>query len=141
MAAAVSPGLRLATVTAAVVLLATGTFSPAAAQVEITLHGGVHAARLDRPERVIEQPARFISLQSDPGEAMALGIRLAGPVTTRFGWDAGMVWSRNRSFSGSFGGVTRRISRPIRSSLVPPLSSWSLRRREDWASAWAPGRH
>ena len=135
MAVAVSPRVRLAAGTAAIVMLVTGRISPAAAQVEITLHGGVHAARLDRPEREFEQPARFLSLQSAPGEAMALGIRLAAPVSARFGWDAGMVWSRNRSFSGSFGVDTRPdfenhtffASATAQLMLTPPTGKVGLR--------------
>jgi hypothetical protein len=135
MAVAVSPRGRIAAVACGVVLLITGRIASAAAQVEITLHGGVHAARLGRPERVLVQPARFISLQSDRGEATALGIRLGGPVTTRFGWDAGMVWSRNRSASGSFGGGTPPdfdnhtlfASATAQAMLIPPTGRLGLR--------------
>jgi hypothetical protein len=84
-----------------VAVLALAAPSPARAQLELTAHGGIDAARLERPERVIEQPARTISLQSAPGEATALGLRLSAPFARRWGWDAGLVWSRNRSFQGS----------------------------------------
>jgi hypothetical protein len=80
-----------------------GGASDARAQLEITVHGGIDAARLDRPERALDQPARGISLQSAPGEATALGLRLSGPVAPRWGWDAGLVWSRNRSALGTVG--------------------------------------
>jgi hypothetical protein len=73
------------------------------AQLEITAHGGVDAARLDRPERALVQPARGISLQSAPGEARALGLRASGVVAPRWRWDGGMVWSRNRSALGTVG--------------------------------------
>lgn len=75
----------------------------AAQNVEITVHGGVHAARLDRPERALEQPARDVSLQSAPGEATALGLRVTSPLSGRWLWDAGLVWSRNRSALGTVG--------------------------------------
>ena len=74
--------------------------TPAAVQaqgVELTLHGGFHAVGLDRPERTLEQPGRDISIQSAPGEATALGLRLSTPLSGRWLWDAGLVWSRNRS--------------------------------------------
>lgn len=74
-----------------------------AQSVEITVLGGVHAARLDRPERVLEQPARDVSLQSAPGEATALGLRVTSPLSGRWLWDAGLVWSRNRSARGTVG--------------------------------------
>jgi hypothetical protein len=75
----------------------------AQAQVEITVHAGIDAARLDRPERALEQPARDVSLQSAPGEATAIGLRLGSPVATHWRWDAGLVWSRNRSALGTVG--------------------------------------
>jgi hypothetical protein len=135
MAVAVSSRGRIAAAASGVALLLAASSSPAAAQVEITLHGGVDVARLGRPERTLEQPARFISLQSGPGEAMALGARLAGPVAKRFGWDAGMVWSRNRSASGSFGGGptpdfethTLFASATAQAALTPPAGRVLLR--------------
>jgi hypothetical protein len=74
-----------------------------AQRVELTIHGGFHAARLNRPERTLDQPARGISLQSAPGEATALGLRLSTPLSGRWLWDAGLVWSRNRSALGTVG--------------------------------------
>jgi hypothetical protein len=120
---------------AALVLLLLARVSPAAAQLEITLHGGLDAARLDRPERVLVQPARFVSLQSAPGEAMAVGVRLGSPVASRFGWDAGLVWSRNESASGSFGGgrapdfETHTIfaSATAQAMVTPPTARLGLR--------------
>jgi hypothetical protein len=81
-----------------------GLHTPAAhAQVEITIHGGIDAARLDRPERRLVRPATGDSLESAPGEATALGLRLSGPFARRWAWDAGLVWSRNRSALGDVG--------------------------------------
>ena len=73
------------------------------AQLEISVQGGVDAARLDRPERTLLQPARGISLQSAPGEARALGLRASGVIAPRWRWDGGLVWSRNRSALGTVG--------------------------------------
>lgn len=73
------------------------------AQVELTIEGGVHAARLDRPERALEQPARGMSLQGAPGEATTLGLRFSGPLHGRWYLDGGLAWSRNRSAQGTVG--------------------------------------
>ena len=74
-----------------------------AQHVELTVHGGFHAAGLDRPERVLEQPGRDLGIQSAPGEATAFGLRLSAPLAGRWLWDAGLVWSRNRSVLGGVG--------------------------------------
>jgi hypothetical protein len=55
-------------VLAALVLLATNLAAPLEAQVSVLVHGGVHAARLDRPERVLVQPAHGIAVESSAGE-------------------------------------------------------------------------
>jgi hypothetical protein len=84
-------------------ILAGWPLAAAAQHVELIMQGGFHAARLGRPERALEQPAHDISLQSAPGEATALGVRLSTPIDGRWLWDAGLVWSRNRSALGSVG--------------------------------------
>jgi hypothetical protein len=70
-------------------LLLLALVTAAHAQLEITAHGGVDAARLDRPERALVQPARGISPHSAPGEARALGLRASGVVAPRWRWDGG----------------------------------------------------
>ncbi len=86
-------------------LVSVATFPDAARaqRVEITVYGGVHAARLDRPERALEQPGRGVSLQSAPGEATAFGLGITAPLSGPWLWDAGLVWSRNRSALGTVG--------------------------------------
>lgn len=108
--------------------------SRADAQLELTLHGGIDAARLDRPERSLEQPARGISLLSAPGEATALGLRAGAPMARRWRWDAGLVWSRNRSAIGAFGPAappfetrTLFVSTSIQAQLTPPDTRFGLR--------------
>ncbi len=49
---------------------------PAAAQVVVSVQGGVHAARLDRPERVLVQPGQGIAIEGAKGEATTFGLRL-----------------------------------------------------------------
>jgi hypothetical protein len=87
----------------AATLLALTVFPAQAQRVELTVQGGFHAARLNRPERTLDQPARGISLQTAPGEATALGLRVSTPLSGRWLWDAGLVWSRNRSALGMVG--------------------------------------
>jgi hypothetical protein len=62
-----------------------------AQQFELTLQGGIHAARLERPERI----------GSAPGEATTLGLRVGRRLSAHWGFDAGAAWSRNRSYPGS----------------------------------------
>jgi len=70
-------------------LLLLAVTPPARAQLEIAVQGGVDAARLDRPERALVQPARGVSLLSAPGEARAVGLRASGTVAPRWRWDGG----------------------------------------------------
>jgi hypothetical protein len=86
------------------VVLITAVVAPdCVAQVEVTIEGGVHAARLDRPERALEEPARGVSLQGAAGEATTFGLRLNGPIRGRLYLDGGVAWSRNTSAQGSVG--------------------------------------
>jgi hypothetical protein len=101
--------------------------------VELTIHGGFHAVGLDRPERALEQPGRDVSIQSAPGEATALGLRLSTPLSGRWLWDAGLVWSRNRSVLGAVGRTapafethTMFTSTTVRARLTPALGRFGL---------------
>jgi len=73
---------------------------PAAAQVTVTLQGGVHAARLDRPERAVVDPIRGLGLEGAKGEATTLGLRAGGWLSNRWGIEGGLAWSRNHSWNG-----------------------------------------
>ena len=73
---------------------------PAAAQVLISVHGGVHAARLDRPERAVLVPGAGIALEGGKGEATTFGVRVGGWLSDRWGIDAGMAVSNNHSWNG-----------------------------------------
>ncbi|HEY8256700.1 MAG TPA: hypothetical protein VIG08_03525 [Gemmatimonadales bacterium] len=125
---------RLLSVSISIVLLWT-TLAPsrAAAQLGITLQGGIHAARLNRPERRLDQPARSIFLEGAAGEATTFGLRAGTWWSERLGLDAGVAWSRNRSFQGGFGSVapdfenhTIFTSATIRARLTGPHSPIGL---------------
>ena len=106
---------------------------PAAAQVSVSVQGGVHAARIDRPERVLQQPARGTWIEGAAGEATAFGLRVGAWFSNRWGLDGGLAWSRNRSWQGSVGGTppdfqTHTIfsSATVRAQLTAPDSRWGL---------------
>lgn len=80
-------------------LLATPLVS-AAAQVEISVQGGIHAARLDRPERTLIQSGE-IAIEGAKGEASTFGLRLGKWLSNRWSVDGGFALSRNRSWRGS----------------------------------------
>jgi hypothetical protein len=73
----------------------------AAAQVEISVQGGIHAARLDRPERAIIDPSDGTSIEGARGEASTFGLRVGKWLSNRWGVDGGLALSRNRSWQGS----------------------------------------
>lgn len=75
-------------------------FIPAVAQVVVSVHGGVHAARLDRPERAVLVPGAGIALQGGKGEATTFGVRVGGWLSNRLGIDAGIAVSNNHSWNG-----------------------------------------
>ena len=105
----------------------------AAAQVSVSVQGGVHAARIDRPERVLQQPGQRTWIEGAAGEATTFGLRFSTWLSTRWGLDGGVAWSRNRSWQGSVGGAppdfqTHTIfsSATVRARLSAPDSRWGL---------------
>ena len=98
------PGLlpsiaRVLRVPPGLLLLAT-PLATATAQITVTVQGGVHAARLDRPERAVVDPGQGIALQGAQGEATTLGLRVGGWLSDRWGVEGGLAVSRNRSWNG-----------------------------------------
>jgi hypothetical protein len=81
-------------------LLLAAPLVSAAAQVEISVQGGIHAARLDRPERALIQ-AGEIAIEGAKGEATTLGLRLGKWLSNHWGVHGGLALSRNRSWQGS----------------------------------------
>jgi hypothetical protein len=82
-------------------LLVAAPLVPAAAQVEISVQGGIHAARLDRPERTVIDPGDGVAIEGAKGEATTAGLRLGKWLSNRWGVDGGFALSRNRSWQGS----------------------------------------
>jgi hypothetical protein len=72
----------------------------ALSQVGLIVQGGIHSSRLDRPERIYAAGGSF-DLQGAEGEASTLGLRGERWLSARIGIDAGVAWSRNRSWQGS----------------------------------------
>ena len=108
---------------------------PAFAQVVISIHGGVHAARLDRPERAVLVPGAGIALEGGKGEATTFGMRVSGWLSNRWGIDGGLAVSNNHSWDGGapFGLMveefqTRTVfaSATVRARLTPPKSGLGL---------------
>jgi hypothetical protein len=69
-----------------------------AQQYDVTFHGGIHAARLERPERSFGTGP--VAMVNASGEAATVGLRLGRWVTRHWGIDAGVEWSRNHSWQG-----------------------------------------
>lgn len=117
-------------------LLLVPPLNAAIAQVAISLQGEVHAARLDRPERVVVGP--FRAQQGSAGEASTVGLRAVKWLSTRWGIDGGLALSTNRSWSGSVGFApessevpgfqTRTLfsSATLRARITTPAARWWL---------------
>jgi hypothetical protein len=123
------------TLFASVLVLLSIPVHHAAAQVLISVQGGVHAARLDRPERAVVVPGAGIALEGGKGEATTFGIRIGGWLSERWGFDGGIAVSNNHSWNGGapFGLMveefeTRMVftSATIRARLTSPLSGLGL---------------
>ncbi len=124
---------RFRRVGASSLLLLALSIAPATAQVMISVQGGVHAARMNRPERAVLGPGGGITQQGGQGEASALGLRIGHWLSDRWGVEGGVVRSRNRAWNGSTAfGVedfqTRIIftSATFQARLTAPQSRWGL---------------
>jgi hypothetical protein len=98
---------------------------PATAQVFVSVHGGVHAARMDRPEREWVDPAQRFALEGAQGEASAFGLRVGGWLSDRWGVDGGVALSRNSSWQG--GGSVDALPEEFETQLL--FTSAALRLR------------
>lgn len=119
--------------TAFTLLLIAISAIPTVAQVTVSLQTGVHAARLDRPERMLLQPARDIAIEGARGEARTFGLRVSAPMSGRWSLDGGLAWSSNKSWQGGFGSVRPKFetqtiisSVAARARLTPAGARWGL---------------
>lgn len=71
-----------------------------AAQWTVTAQAGVHADRLDPPQRLLTEGSSA-SMFSTEGEAPSIGMRVSNWVHPHFGVDAGLAISQNRSWQGA----------------------------------------
>jgi hypothetical protein len=83
--------------TLAVLLSAT----PAAAQVEITVHGGLHTDLGPGVGHGLERPERPRGARRLAGEATTAGTRVAVGLSPRWQLDGGVAWSRSSTWEGA----------------------------------------
>jgi hypothetical protein len=74
---------------------------PAAAQVEVTVHGGVHLDVSSAGGHGLERAERPPGARSLPGEATTAGTRLAVDLSRRWQLDGGVAWSRSSTWEGA----------------------------------------
>ena len=79
---------------------------PAAAQVEVTVHGGLHLGGPAGYRAGLEQPARTPGPSRLLGEATTAGARLGVGLSDRWQLDGGLAWSRSSNWEGA-------VSRPL----------------------------
>lgn len=87
-------------------LLFSLTAIPAAAQIEVTVHGGLHLGTPGGPRQSLEQPARSVGNSRLLGEATSAGARLGVGLSERWQVDGGVAWSRSSNWEGA-------VSRPL----------------------------
>jgi hypothetical protein len=76
---------------------------PAAAQVELTLHGGIHTGGAGGARQGLESPKRATGHSRLLGEATTAGARLGVCLSERWQLDGGVAWSRNSNWEGAVG--------------------------------------
>ncbi len=79
---------------------------PAAAQVEVTIHGGIHLGGATGYRAGLEQEARSPGPGRLLGEATTAGARLGVGLSDRWQLDGGLAWSRSSNWEGA-------VSRPL----------------------------
>ena len=105
---------------------------PAAAQVELTVHGGLHAAGAG-PRHAREQPTRAAGSSRLLGEATTTGARLGFGLSERWHLDGGVAWSRSSNWEGavsralpSFEAQTLFLSSTVQGWLTQPDSRFGV---------------
>ena len=79
---------------------------PAAAQVEVTVHGGLHADLAGSPRSGLEQTERPRGERRWVGEATSAGTSVAVGLSDALHLDVGVAWSRNSNWEAA---VSRTI--------------------------------
>lgn len=100
---------------------------PAAAQVEVTVHGGLHMDVAGAGRHALEQPERPSGARRLPGEATTAGARIAVDLSRSWQVDGGVAWSRSSNWEGavsrtvaSFEAQTLFLSGTLRGWLTEP---------------------
>jgi hypothetical protein len=102
---------------------------PAAAQVELTFHGGLHMGGAAGARHALEQAARATGSSRLLGEATTAGARLGVGLSERWQLDGGVAWSRSSNWEGavsrtlpSFEAQTLFLSSTVQGWLTQPES-------------------
>ena len=110
-------------------LLFSLTAMPAAAQVELTFHGGLHMGGAGGGRHALEQPARATASGRLLGEATTAGARLGIDLSEGWQLDGGVAWSRSSNWEGavsrtlpSFEAQTLFLSSTVQGWLTQPGS-------------------
>ena len=113
--------------------------TPAAAQVEVTVHGGLHLDLAGGPRSGLEQTERPRGARRWAGEATTAGTRVAVGLSRGWQLDGGVAWSRNSNWEGA---VSRTIpSFEARAMFISStVQGWltSLTRASPWWPVWGP---
>jgi hypothetical protein len=114
-------------------LLLSLTAIPAAAQVELTFHGGLHMGGAGGMRRELDQPTRVAGHSRLLGEATTAGARLGIGLSERWQWDGGVAWSRSSNWEGavsrtlpSFEAQTLFLSSTVQGWLTQPGSRFGV---------------
>jgi hypothetical protein len=114
-------------------LLLSLTAIPAAAQVELTFHGGLHMVGAGGMRRELDQPTRVAGHSRLLGEATTAGARLGVGLSERWQLDGGVAWSRSSNWEGavsrtlpSFEAQTLFLSSTVQGWLTQPGSRFGV---------------
>jgi hypothetical protein len=114
-------------------LLLSLTAIPAAAQVELTFHGGLHMGGAGGMRRELDQPTRVAGHSRLLGEATTAGARLGVGLSERWQLDGGVAWSRSSNWEGavsrtlpSFEAQTLFLSSTVQGWLTQPGSRFGV---------------
>lgn len=106
---------------------------PAAAQVELTFHGGLHMGGAGGGRYALDQPTRVAGHSRLLGEATTAGARLGIGLSERWQLDGGVAWSRSSNWEGavsrvlpSFEAQTLFLSSTVQGWLTQPGSRFGV---------------